>query len=381
MTRKNHFVVAALAATALAPLPAFATLPTTGLVMGLANRLHYLNDTILGRTGLKAAYRGKSPAAACYSTLQLYYMDGDGYAAGTGGIARVHFETTDANSKPTGTWIGSASSSWAPGFANGQRTAGQDSHYLFHTHTFTPAVCLDAGQKFALVFENTDPDPADNWVSVDAMTADGPGDFPAHPRIWAVLMWDGSSWVLREPPYSRDTPTLTLCTAAGDCPITQTYMQAGPSVTLGAATKVRQLLTPPASATTQTCHLDLSRTSSSTTTTRVGLTDVTGTFLSAGTAYQDVDISALPVTSTGLAGRQVDVTLPAPVPVTAGIQVALQVSGAGVALAPAQDGVGYFSHTGGWGGSVDYAQVNTGSGWTGWDGTLDDLSAYCDLTP
>jgi hypothetical protein len=348
-------------ALAIAALPgaACATLPTKGRVLGNAIRAHYLNNETIGRSGFRVAFRGQAPAAACYSTLQVYHIASDakaGYSAGTGGTVRVHVETLNAGDLPSGVAVG-GSATWTPSLASGAVPTGQDSHYLFHTYTLSSAACLAAGQKFVILFENVDPNQANNWLGVEGIAASGSAEFPALDPIWAVYMYEpgvqGGPWVRREPPYSTDKPIMRFCTAGGSC-ITQTYFQNGGSQPVGGAAKARQLLTSPAGGTVQTCYIDAARASTSVARVRVGLTTIAGAFLAGGAAYTDADASPLPVASTGLAGGQLKVTLPAPVTVGA---------------------------NGGWGGTTDYAQYNSGSGWVAWpgQGQLSDLSAYCEL--
>jgi hypothetical protein len=369
--------------------PARAGLPTILPVLGNAIRAHYLNNEIIGRSGYKVLFRGQAPAAACYSTLQVYHMaagGGTGYSAGTGGTVRVHLETLNASDLPSGTAIG-GSATWAPALVGGGLPSGQNSHYLFHTYTLASAACLSAGQKFGLVFDNVDPNPSANWISVNTITASGSAQFPALDPVWAVYMLQNGTWVRREPPYSSDVPTMALCPASGAC-LSQTYMQNGGDRTVGGAAAARQFLTPPTGGTVRACHIDATRSSTSVTRVRVGLTSTAGAYLNGGSAFVDADATALPVGSSGLGGGQLTVTLPAPVAVTAGVQIALQVSApslpaGSVHIAAIEDGVNYFPRPGGWGGTADYAQYNGGQGWAAWPGqsTYSDLSAYCDLAP
>jgi hypothetical protein len=92
--------LAAAALLALTSHAAHATLPTVGRALGNAIRAHFLNnETIGGAAGHAVMFRGRSPAAACYSSLQVYMIadtDRQGYAAGTGGVIRVRVTTGEA---------------------------------------------------------------------------------------------------------------------------------------------------------------------------------------------------------------------------------------------------------------------------------------------
>jgi hypothetical protein len=366
MIRKLLLATAAL----LIPHEASATLPTVLPLLGNAIRAHYLNNETIGRFGYKVQFRGRSPSAACYSTLQVYHIGSatnPGYSSGTGGVVRVHLESRGHD-------VGGAAT-WAPGLVNGGLPPGTDSHYFFHTYTLSPAPCLTAGQKFAIIFENVDPNPSVNWLGVEAITASGSRQFPALAPIWAVFMWEGNHWVKREPPFSADVPIMQLCGAT--C-ISQTYMQNGGDQPVGGAVMARQLLTSPTAGVIRTCYIDAARGSSATTSLRVSLTTTSGTSLAA----VDVDARSLPVGSA-LGGAALKVTFPTPVVVTAGQQIALQISAStpgAIRIAPIEDGIGYFTHPAGWGGTVDYAQYKTSVTWAPWPGqsTFSDLSAYCE---
>jgi hypothetical protein len=364
-------LLAAAALLALTSQPAGATLPTVGRLLGNAIRAHFLNNETVGRAGYKVEFRGQSPGAACYTTLQVYHIgsaEKPGYSAGTGGVVRVHLEAL-----PSGVPIG-GSATWAPGLVNGGLPPGQDSHYFFHTYTLSAPACLAPGQRFGIVFENVDPHPDANWLGVEAITAAGSKQFPALSSAWAVYMFEGGRWVRREPPFSADVPIMQLCGAT--C-ISQTYMQNGGDQPVGGATAARQLLTSPVAGAIRRCYVDLARGSTAVTRVRISLTTVSGAVLAA----VDANARKLPVGSA-LGGGQLKVTFKKPVPVAAGQQVALQISAAtpgAIRAAPVQDGVGYFSHPGGWGGTTDFAQYNDGAGWAPWpgQGQISDLSAYC----
>jgi hypothetical protein len=364
-------LLAAAALLALTSQPAGATLPTVGRLLGNAIRAHFLNNETVGRAGYKVEFRGQSPGAACYTTLQVYHIgsaEKPGYSAGTGGVVRVHLEAL-----PSGVPIG-GSATWAPGLVNGGLPPGQDSHYFFHTYTLSAPACLAPGQRFGIVFENVDPHPDTNWLGVEAITAAGSKQFPALSSAWAVYMFEGGRWVRREPPFSADVPIMQLCGAT--CISSDVHAErrgpAGwwrnggpPAPDLARAGKIRR------------CYVDLARGSASVTRVRISLTTPAGAVLAA----VDANARKLPVGS-GLGGGQLKVTFKKPVPVAAGQQVALQISAAtpgAIRAAPVQDGVGYFSHPGGWGGTTDFAQYNDGAGWAPWpgQGQISDLSAYC----
>jgi hypothetical protein len=149
---------------------------------------------------------------------------------------------------------------------------------------------------------------------------------------------------------------------------------------VGGSAKARQLMTPPTSLRVRSCKLTLARASNSATTVRVGLATLAGAYLNGGSAYADVNISALPVVSSGLRASEVTATFPAPVTLTAGVQYALMITSAtsgGVWVAPLQDGVGYFNSTSGFGGTRDWVQYSSGTVWTDWNATLADLQFYC----
>jgi hypothetical protein len=383
----------ALAACALTPACLVGSLPASSAnivpssVYGNAVWGNFLgNHTVGGAGRYKVALRGQTPFAGCFDRLEVYFIaspNNPGYSKGDGGDIRVSVQTLNANDLPSGTVVGAPAPTYSPNLnpATGALRSGQTvAGTLFPELRLAAPACLAAGQKFAVVFENRDPDPSNNYLGVETLGVKMPKNSAVVDPIWAAFMQSsGGSWFKRVWADESHVPIIRLCTSSGGC-IVQTYMQNAGAKLVGGTAKARQLMTPPTSLTVRSCKLTLARARSSATTVRVGLATTAGAYLNGGSAYKDVSISALPVVSSGLRASEVTATFPAPVTLTAGVQYALTVTSAtsgGVWAAPVQDGVGYFNTTSGFGGTRDWAQYSSGTSWTNWNATLADLQFYC----
>lgn len=341
------------------------------------------NHPVGGPGNYRAALRGKAPFAGCFDRFETYLIaeaGGTGYSGGTGGTIRATVRALDAAGLPAAQIGGQAL--YTPGLVNGGLAPGQSvAGTLFPEWTLSAPACLTAGQGFAVVLENTDSSPTVNFLGVNSVGTSLPRQGPAVDPLWNVLRQpSGQPWRVFVDGDGSYAPILRLCAGPSQC-VHQTYMESAGPQRIGATVRARQLVTPTAATTVRRCTVLLGRASSAATDVRIGLTDAAGNWLNGGTAFAWTSIAALPVQSSGYAQREVTVTLPAPVTLVAGQQVALVVrtpTAQGVWVNPMQDGAGYFETTGGLGGTVDRVQRHDGTAWGTWNGEpAADLSGFC----
>jgi Putative Ig domain len=161
------------------------------------------------------SYRFLSTHGGTVSKVHFYLIvDGShaGYNSGTGGTLKIQLETDDGttNHGPSGTVLGTY-------------TIPQPNN-PFPVISFSPAPTLKAGELYHLVFSNTDPNPNENFVSVDDLWMASPRN-PMQPAFsnenLATLLQDGSnSWGV----YDYNTPIYEIDFSDG-ASIGQGYME------------------------------------------------------------------------------------------------------------------------------------------------------------
>ncbi len=119
----------------------------------------YLDNHEIGKYNNMASYRFRAKHTAQISNI-LYYLiwsDSPGYHAGNCGDLEISIQTDDGSSlhKPSGTKLGTHKIM--------EPCDGDD----FPRHGFSPTVSVQAGQLYHIVFDNTDPQRLNNWVSID----------------------------------------------------------------------------------------------------------------------------------------------------------------------------------------------------------------------
>lgn len=154
-----------------------------------------LNNITIGPHVL--SYRFLSTHTGTVSQVHFYLIvhgSHPGYNAGTGGTVKVELETDDGttNHNPSGTVLGTYSI--------------PQPNNPFPVISFSPAPKLTAGKLYHLVFSNTDPNPNENFVSVDDLYMASPLN-PMQPAFsnenLATLLQDSSnSWSV----YDYNTP-------------------------------------------------------------------------------------------------------------------------------------------------------------------------------
>jgi hypothetical protein len=181
---------------------------SSGAVFGPGIAADGLGNTQVGGTScgcpnLASAYRFRAGQSSALLSVRIYIIKNvAGYSGGTGGSLEVSLQT-DRSGAPSGTVLASTAIASAASLAT------------FPVITFAAPATLTAGQRYHLVFRNTDPAPTVNFISIDGLYVAPPVLTPRQPRYdeadWAQLMNEGSGWVLR-PEY---TPILALAYANG----------------------------------------------------------------------------------------------------------------------------------------------------------------------
>lgn len=163
-----------------------------------------LNNITIGPHVL--SYRFLSTHTGSVSAIHFYLIvDGShaGYNSGTGGTVKIQLETDDGSSahQPSGTVLGTYS---IPQPQN-----------PFPVISFSPEPKLEAGTLYHLVFSNTDPNPDENFVSVDNLWMQNPLN-PMQPsasneNLATLLQDSANSWSV----YDYNTPIYEIDFADG----------------------------------------------------------------------------------------------------------------------------------------------------------------------
>ena len=204
------------------------------------------NTRIGGPYGTVLAFRFRSQWTGVVRSVRVYVVvnsDGrDGYSGGTGGRLRVSLvaDTGRPRHVPSSRRLASAAVA-AP---------SRDSWPLVR---FAKPPKVVAGRYYQVVFTNDDPDPRDNYVSINALLSYGHGEpSPRLPDGLAVLLGstrDGGAtprhWETRaEQPGQRYAPILDVAGGRPGQHLGLGYMEvwSGNPKPIGAGAEVRQLL-------------------------------------------------------------------------------------------------------------------------------------------
>lgn len=164
-----------------------------------------LANTTLGPSGNVVSYRMRVKHSGRLISIHPYLiMDHTGYFAGTGGTVLVSVQPDDGTAAhhPTGTQL---ATSLLP---NPLAVTGSARYFPeFH---ISPVVTLTAGELIHIVFQNTDPAPTVNYVSVDSLYQ-AVATVPDQPTVSdtdsAVLLQEGGeNWS----PRAGFTPIIQL---------------------------------------------------------------------------------------------------------------------------------------------------------------------------
>jgi hypothetical protein len=185
----------------IASAPAPPTPPTTtGTFYGSGIGSDGLGNTTIGPNQNKLSYRMRVQHTGYISSVQPYLiMDHDGYWGGDSGQILVSIQTDDGTSShnPSGQKLTSA-------LLIDPDAVPTPTRY-FPTFSFTGQAAVTAGEIYHIVFENPDPNPSVNFVSVDALYQ-AAAPTPSQPTMsdtdCAVLLFsaysDGTMWKPRQ---------------------------------------------------------------------------------------------------------------------------------------------------------------------------------------
>ena len=136
-----------------------------------------------GPNGRRASYRFLNTHTGTIESILLRYLMWDakrkGYHGGTGGTVVVEVQSDDgtANHHPSGTTLASTSIAHPLQVGN------------FPTLKFVSPASLDSGNVYHLVFTNADPNPSENYASLNSLLLADPHRHTAEITMkqWAVL--------------------------------------------------------------------------------------------------------------------------------------------------------------------------------------------------
>lgn len=201
------------------PVPASTSGVYGSAIGGDTRNNHRLDGTVV-------SYRFRS-AGGTPKSVKVSERTGSGYSMGTGGKIRASIQA-DALGKPSGTML--AYVEWSPG------NPGTDERWP--EHLFVGATLIAKG-LYHIVFQNTDPSPSLNYISLNALyTFNSAADHPGQPDL--ALLENGVE-------KSHDLPIFDLAYTDGSHD-GQAYigcMIANFGV-IGGSNQVRQTLTVPA---------------------------------------------------------------------------------------------------------------------------------------
>ncbi len=167
----------------------------------------------------EAAIRFRALYSGPLASFRNFWVFGTGYAAGSGGKIQIQLRTDDGTSNhgPSSTVLASL----IYDTVNVDDT-GLGGRYFKMLSFASPLPTLTAGQIYHLVYTNIDPDPVNNYVSLDGLL-DRSGLTPQQPRFddlgWSFLTRFTSQTAWKVPgsssPRSTTTPILELLYADG----------------------------------------------------------------------------------------------------------------------------------------------------------------------
>lgn len=322
-----------------------------------------LGNTVIGgddRTSLsfrfRATWTGTVDAIRCYVIKNVNGRSG--YSNGTMGTLRVALESDSGGGRhvPSGKRLASTT------FRPAERG-------FFPEVRFDKPARVVAGRLYHVVFSNTDPDPARNYVSINALYSGSRlGQGPKVPDDLAVLEGDrggggATYWAPRRSgPREYYLPIMDVV-GGGGRHLGIGYMEVWDPKPIGGDAKVRQLLRTRNGKSTRVdgVWLRVQRDSGADN----GLTISIGRASGGSLASATVAPGKVPSSAPGWV--HVAFSKPTTLPADADLALTLSASGSSSYEAfPIRKGITYgFDRTTVFGSG--YAQFNDGSGWVGWD--------------
>jgi hypothetical protein len=344
--------------------PARPSVPPRAYLIGSFVQADALGNTVIGgsdRTALafrfRATWTGSVVAVRCYVIKNVNGRTG--YSSGDGGILRVTLQPDSGRRPHVPVRRHLATASFRP--------AGQG---FFPLVRFDKPARIVAGRRYHVVFTNIDPEPARNYVSINALySASRLGRGPAVPPGLGVLEGDpdrGGSirWTRRRSdPREYYLPIFDVVGARPGQRDGLGYMEVWDPKPIGAEAMVRQVLRTPAGRSTRVDSVWL----------RVRRRDEARAPLVLRLERPD----GQPLASASLARRKVPrrdagwvrARFSKPVSLAASSDLVLTASAAAASsyeAFPIRKGTGFgFDRRTFF--SAGYAEFNDGSGWVGWD--------------
>jgi hypothetical protein len=219
---------------------------------------HLANIPIEGP--ISVSYRFLAKESGPMTGFQNYFTgnsDRDGYAAGSGGVVRARLVPDDGDGLPDLSTI-LAELTWVPGLSDGRSSAPDESYSIGHPTNFADKYwpeppTLVAGDRYHIVFDNTDPSPETNWISLDTgITFDTGERGPLAPPTpdWGVTIDPGTGDGFAEDTkrqYSGGTGRYEvnlLILMADGANYGNAYMESGAAYAIAGSSGVRQVFEP-----------------------------------------------------------------------------------------------------------------------------------------
>lgn len=150
-------------------------------------------------SGRRVSHRFRAKYTGAIQSFRPYWVanqEKPGYAGGTGGTIRMDIVADDGtdNHAPTSTPLGSVTKTFQ--LQDGGRT-GFARDQWFELYTLPTPVEVTAGQLYHIVFTNLDPNPGDNYISLNYLHLERDANPPPGESLtnWSVLIDDGNGWV------------------------------------------------------------------------------------------------------------------------------------------------------------------------------------------
>jgi hypothetical protein len=147
-------------------------------------------------SGRRLAHRFRASTSSGLVSVRVQQRGGPVYSAGTGGVVEVSLRPDDGSRRHRPADEVLASVTVRPGNPEGHWTT-------YEAWMFPEPVSLTAGELYHIVFENLDPAPEDNYVSVNELFVweSDPVDGRRQPALYddyAVLYDQGEGWELED---------------------------------------------------------------------------------------------------------------------------------------------------------------------------------------
>lgn len=137
------------------------------------------------------AHRFRASTSSALTAVRFSQRGGDVYSGGTGGTMVISVRGDDGSGRPSATRL--ASMTYLPGNPSGGWTT-------YKNLSFPSPATLTAGELYYIVFENTDPSPLTNYISVNELAVLGGLSSPRQPTFadgdHGVLYTRNGSWYL-----------------------------------------------------------------------------------------------------------------------------------------------------------------------------------------